>query len=138
MINSGQTTSYNGKSVPVVAEVALADWTDKTVKATVADPDAAVQIFDLNGNVSQSVEYDNVSGSVKAGKKIGTITFKQRNQVIATMDLIAAEDAPAPNAIESIGIWFDRLIKGFTGGQTVATSQLLNETPLLVDKSSSQ
>ena len=138
VINSGQTTSYNGKSVPVVAEVALADWTDKTVKATVADPDAAVQIFDLNGNVSQSVEYDNVSGSVKAGKKIGTITFKQRNQVIATMDLIAAEDAPAPNAIESIGIWFDRLIKGFTGGQTVATSQLLNETPLLVDKSSSQ
>ena len=137
VINSAQTTLLDGKSVPVVAEVAHSDWTDKTVKATVADPDEAIQIFDLNGNVSESVEYDEITGNVKAGSKVGTITFKQRNQVIATLDLIAAENVSAPNAIESVVIAIDRFFKGFSGGQTVAQSELYNETPLLVDKSSS-
>ena len=138
LINSAQTTSYKGASYPLVAEVAHTDWVDKTVRATVADPNAAVSIFDLNGNVSESVEYAELSGNVKAGQKIGTITFKQRNQVIATLDLVAAEDVTAPNFLESIGIWWDRLFKGFSGAQTCAHSQLINETPLVVDKTSSQ
>lgn len=137
VINCTQNIQSSGTSVPLVAEIAHSDWTDKTVKATVANPEYAVQIFDLNGNVSQSVEYDDITGNVKAGKKVGTITFKQRNQVIATLDLIAAEDVSAPNSFESVGIAIDRFFKGFTGGQTVAQSQLYNETPLLNDKSSS-
>ena len=80
----------------MVAEVAHTGWIDKTVKATLSDPDAAATIFDLNGNVSQSLEFDEVSGNVHAGDKVGTITFKQRNAVIATMDLVACEDVAAP------------------------------------------
>ncbi len=138
LINSSQTTTYKGSTVPVVAEVAHTDWVDKTIAATVADPNAAVTIFDLNGNVSESVEYESITGNVKAGQKIGAITFKQRNQVIATLDLIACEDVAAPNLLESFGIWWDRLFKGFSGEQTSAHSQLINETPLVVDKTSSQ
>lgn len=138
LINSSQTTSYKGASYPLVAEVAHTDWVDKTVRATVSDPDAAVSIFDLNGNVSESVDFVELSGNVKAGQKVGTITFKQRNQVVATLDLIASEDVAAPNFLESIGIWWDRLFKGFSGAQMCAHSQLINETPLVIDKTSSQ
>ena len=122
---------------PVVAEVAHSGWIDKTVKATLRDPAAAVTIFDLNGNVSQSLEFDELAGNVKEGDKVGTITFKQRNTVIATMDLVACEDVDAPDFFEGVGVWWDRLFRSFSGGQEVARSITLNETPLVIDKTAS-
>ena len=140
LVNTSQTTAsdVNGSSadVPVVAEVAHTEWIDRTVKATVADPVQVIDIFDLNGNISQSVEYDELTGNVHAGDKIGTLTFKQRNSVMATVDLIAAEDVNAPDLFEGIGVWWDRLFRGFSGQSTVAESVLYNETPLVVDKTS--
>ena len=140
LVNTSQTAAsdVNGSSadVPVVAEVAHTEWIDRTVKATVADPDQVIDIFDLNGNISQSVEYDELTGNVHAGDKIGTLTFKQRNSVMATVDLIAAEDVNAPDLFEGIGVWWDRLFRGFSGQSTVAESVLYNETPLVVDKTS--
>lgn len=127
----------NGTEVPVVAEVAHSGWIDKTVKATLRDPAAAVTIFDLNGNVSQSLEFDELAGNVKEGDKVGTITFKQRNTVIATMDLVACEDVDAPDFFEGDGVWWDRLFRSFSGGQEVARSITLNETPLVIDKTAS-
>ena len=44
---------------------------------------------------------------------------------------------PAPNFFESIGIAFDRFMRGFSGEDKTATSQLLNTTPLIVDKTAS-
>ena len=82
------------------------------------------------------MQFDEVTGDVHAGEKVGTVVFKQRNQVIATQDLVACKDVAAPSVFERIGIWFDRFMRGFSGGQTVATSQLLNTTPLIVDKTS--
>ena len=117
-----------------MAEVAHSAWIDKTVEATFADPAATVDIFDLNGNVSQSFEFDELSGDVKAGDKVGTATFKQRNTVIATMDLVACEDVDAPDFFEGIGIWWDRLFRGFSGQPQTAQSTTVNETPLVVDK----
>ena len=136
LANSDQVAQMNGTSVPLVAQVAHQDWIDRTIPATFADPAAAVEVFDLNGNVSQSVQFDEVTGDVHAGEKVGTVVFKQRNQVIATQDLVACKDVAAPSVFERIGIWFDRFMRGFSGGQTVATSQLLNTTPLIVDKTS--
>lgn len=137
LANSPETTTLNGIEVPVAAEVAHAGWIDTTVKATLRDPAAAVTIFDLNGNVSQSLEFDELTGNVKEGDKVGTITFKQRNAVIATMDLVACEDVDAPNFFEGVGVWWDRLFRGFSGAQQVAQSITLNETPLVVDKTAS-
>lgn len=134
LANSVQSTTYNGAEVPVAAEVAHAGWIDKTVKATLSDPTASVSIFDLNGNVSQSLEFDELTGNVRAGDKVGTITFKQRNATIATMDLVATENLDAPNFFEGIGIWWDRLFRGFSGQPQVAQSVTINETPLVVDK----
>ncbi len=128
------TIGGQAMQVPVVAEVAHAGWVDATVKATLADPQASVEVFDLNGNVSQSLSFDELTGDVHAGDKVGTITFKQRNNVIATMDLVACEDLAAPNLLEGIGVWWDRLFRGFSGQQQVAQSVTLNETPLVNDK----
>ncbi|MEG1750857.1 MAG: D-alanyl-D-alanine carboxypeptidase [Raoultibacter sp.] len=122
-------------NVPLLARVAHTEWIDVTVPATIADPTAAVTVFDINGNVSQSVEYHKLTGNVQAGDKVGTISFKQRNVVLATADLIACEDRAAPNLIEGVGIWWDRLFRGFSDKETVAESVLVNQTPLIVDKS---
>lgn len=137
LANSSQLTTMNSVEVPVVAEVAHTGWIDKTVKATLRDPEAAVTIFDLNGNVSQSLEFDELTGNVKAGDKVGTITFKQRNATIATMDLVACEDLDAPGFFEGIGVWWDRLLRGFSGQEQTAQSVTLNETPLVIDKTAS-
>lgn len=135
LAHSSQTTSmnYNGETseVPVIAEVGHADWIDRSIKATLADPFQEVTVFDLNGNISQTVEYDTVGGNVSVGDKLGTVTFKQRNDVIATVDLIACEEVAAPDFFEGIGIWWDRLFKGFSGEKTVADNVLINETPLV-------
>ncbi len=137
LAHSAKTAQMAGKNVPVIATVAHLDWIDRTVEATLADPEATVQIFDLNGNVSQSVEYEQITGDVKAGQKVGTITFKQHNQVIATQDLVACKDVAAPGFIEGIGIAIDRFFRGFSGAETVAQSSLINEVSLVVDKTSS-
>ena len=137
LANCQQNTQMNGTSVPLVAQVAHDDWIDRTVPATFADPECAVEVFDLNGNVSQTVQFNELHGTVKAGQVVGSVTFKQRNQVIATQDLVACKDVAAPNFFEGIGIAFDRFMRGFSGGDKTATSQLLNTTPLIVDKTSS-
>lgn len=134
LANSSQTAAMNGAEVPVVAEVAHGDWIDKTVKATLSDPEASATIFDLNGNVSQSLSFDEVKGNVKAGDKVGSITFKQRNATIATYDLVACEDVAAPDFFQGIGIWWDRVFRGLSGQPQTAQSTTLNQTPLVNDK----
>lgn len=124
------TIDQNAQAYPVVARVAHLDWMDVTVPATVADPNAQVDVFALDGNVSQDVAFDEVHGYVHAGDKVGTITFKQRNQDIATLDLVAAQDVGGPGPLDAVAIWWQRL----WGDQTVAPNEVLNTTPLLIDK----
>lgn len=131
-----QSADGSTEEVPVVAEVSLASWVDRTVPATLDDPDATVQVFDLNGNISQEATFDTVSGAVRAGDKVGTLTFKQHNEVVAEVDMVAVEDVAAPSFFEGIGIWWDRFFRSFSGAQSQAESVLLNDTPLIVDKTS--
>lgn len=130
MTLDGQT-----RQVPVVAEVALSAWVDKTVPATFKDPDAQVEVFAPQGNVSQRFEFGDVSGGVSAGQVIGKATFYQQNQEIASADLIACEDVAAPSFFESIGIWWDKACRTFSGQPTSAESSIINETPLILEKS---
>lgn len=141
LANSSQTENMKidgqERSVPVVAEVAHQGWVDCTIPATLEDPDASVVVYDFNGNVTQKFTFDEVTEDVKAGDIIGTVTFKQRNEEVATVNLIAAKDQPAPNIFQSIGVWFDRLIRGFKGEQKVAQSVEINTLPVLNVKSAS-
>ena len=136
LVHSNETATYTTNkgttaTVPVVANVSHSGWMDKTFKATLSDPTASVKVFSLDGIVSQDVQFDTVSGDVKPGQKVGTVTFYQHNEVIAQQDLVAAENCPAPNPIEGIGIWWNRLFAGFSGEKTQADSSVVNTTPLI-------
>ncbi len=137
--NSDESTTMEidgaSQEVPVVAEVAHAGWIDSTFKATFADPEQSQIIFDLNGNISQTFDIQEPDWDVKAGDKLGTVTFKQRNNEIATLDVVAAEDCRAPNLFEGIGVWWDRFFRSFSGAQQQAETVILNKTPLINDKS---
>lgn len=140
LASSAESTSMNlggqTREVPVIAYAPLASWIDKTVKVTLADPDASVEVFALNGNVSQEISLDEIAGSVAAGDVVGRAVFYQNNEVVASADLIACEDVPAPGVLEGIGIWWDRLVRGFTGQPTCADAKIINSTPLIYDKQS--
>ena len=131
LANSDQwaTMRVNGQSkeVPIIGAASHADWIDRTVPATLADPEAKIEVFDFEGNVSQSVSFDELHGTINAGDKVGTIVFKQRNQVVAEQDLVAAETVEAPNVIDVVSIWWQRLI----GGPAVADSEVYNVMPII-------
>ena len=139
LANSSMTTvdELSGQTVPLIAEVSDGAWINKTVDATFADPQASITEFSLSGNVSQSVEYRELSKNVKAGDVVGTVTFKQHNETIATMDLIATESVAAPNVFQGIGIWWNRLLAGFNGSPKVAESVFYNDSTIINDKSGS-
>ena len=130
MTKNGQTTE-----VPVVAEVSHSAWPDKTIKATFADPSQTVDVFSVEGNVSQKFDLHEITGNVHTGDILGTATFYQNNQEIAKADVIAAEDVDAPGFFEGLGIWWDRLLGG-SGGNQAAESVIINQTPLIYDKTS--
>ncbi len=136
LANSTMTTvdEITGETVPLIAEVSDGAWINKTVDATFADPNASITVFSLSGNVSQSVEYRNLTKDVKAGDVVGTVTFKQHNETIATMDLVATENVAAPNVFQSIGIWWNRFLAGFNGSPKVAESVYYNDSTLINDK----
>ena len=71
-------------------------------------------------------------GDVHVGDVVGKLVFSQHNQVVAEADLVAIEDQRAPNPFEAIGVFFDRLLFG----KTQAPDTLVNQTPLLNDKTS--
>lgn len=139
LINTTETAecTRNGETstVPVVAYVAHEGWIDKTIAATVDDSNQALDVFDLEGNISQEVVFDKITEDVHVGDKLGTLTFKQHNNVVATVTMVSCQDVAAPNMIEGIGVWFQRLAAGFAHGQTHADSLLVNTTPLILDRS---
>ncbi|MDO4532928.1 MAG: serine hydrolase [Coriobacteriia bacterium] len=124
------TIGENTGSYPLMARVAHLDWMDRSVAATIADPDQAIDVFALEGNISQEAVFNELHGSVHMGDVVGTLTFKQRNNDVATVDLIAAEDLGSPDIFTGIAIWWQRL----WGNDTVAENEVLNTTPLLIDK----
>lgn len=125
------------KDVPVIAEVPHLEWIDRTVKATLSDPDAAIEIFDLEGNVSQEIQLDDLHGTVNAGDKVGTVKFKQQNRVVAEQQLVACDRVEAPNPIDTIAIWWQRTTQGLDGDRAHASAQVYNVMPIVSNNRSS-
>ena len=127
----------SSREVPVIAEVPHLEWIDKTVKATLADPDETVRVFDLEGNVSQDVEFDEIHGTVDVGDKVGTIAYLQHNEVVAERDLVSCERIEAPNPIDTVAIWWQRLTQGLDGADASASARVYNVMPVIDDNTSS-
>lgn len=122
------------QTVPVVAQVALTGWIDKTVPATFANPTATASIFVPHGNVSQQFSFNDISGGISAGQVVGKATFYQHNAEIASVDLIACESVAGPNIIEMVGLWWEKTTRAFSGQPTSAQSVIINETPIILEK----
>ena len=137
LANSGRTATMTvgqeSREVPVIAAVSHADWVNKTVNATFADPDMTVKVFDLEGNISQSLSFNEIHGDVHAGDVVGHAVFKQHNLVVAEQDLVACEDVPAPAGFDVIGTMWDRFVGGFSGQPEAAQSETYNVMPIIAN-----
>ena len=123
--------------VPVVAEAPHTEWIDRSVKATIADSENAMTVFDLEGNVNQKIELDELHGTVDVGDKVGTMTLLQQNKPIKVIDLVACERIESPNPIDTIAIWWQRFTQGLEGQKAYAPEKVHNVLPLLNDNRSS-
>lgn len=112
LITTDETAS---DGTPLVAAVPHADWTDKTVDITVADPDQTVTVFSLAGDIEQDLEFDTLSGDVEDGQSAGTLTLSQDGTEIASCELVTAESVDAPDPLSWILVQLDRLVRLVTG-----------------------
>ena len=126
-IANTQKKTANGN--PLMARVSQTDWTDKTIDATLADPTAQATVFSLAGKVTEKVSYDDLSGTVHVGDKVGSVTLKQDGTKIAVMDLVADEEGTGPNPIEWLLVKLDRLGRRIDNRPLTAESETVAKAP---------
>lgn len=126
-IANTQEKTANGN--PLMARVGQTDWTDKTIDATLADPTAQATVFSLAGEVTEKVSYDDLSGTVHVGDKVGSVTLKQDGTKIAVMDLVADEEGAGPNPIEWLLVKLDRLGRRIDNRPLTAESETVAKAP---------
>ena len=114
---------------PLMARVSQTDWTDKTIDATLADPTAQATVFSLAGEVTEKVSYDDLSGTVHVGDKVGSVTLKQDGTKIAVMDLVADEEGTGPKPIEWLLVKLDRLGRRIDNRPLKAESETVDKAP---------
>lgn len=126
-IANTQEKTTNGN--PLIARISQTDWTDKTIDATLADPAAQATVFSLAGEVTEKVTYDDLSGTVHVGDKVGSVTLKQDGTKIAVMDLVADEEGSGPNPIEWLLVKLDRLGRRIDNRPITAESETVAKAP---------
>lgn len=126
-IANTQEKTANGN--PLMARVGQTDWTDKTIDATLADPAAQTTVFSLAGEVTEKVSYDDLSGTVHVGDKVGSVTLKQDGTKIAVVDLVADEEGSGPNPIEWLLVKLDRLSRRIDNRPLTAESETVAKAP---------
>ena len=52
---------------------------------------------------------------------------------LAEQDLIACETAEAPNALDAIGVWWQRFVGGFSGAPSQAETKIYNVMPIIAN-----
>ena len=118
------TVGGEQRTLPLIANVACTAWTDRQARAVLADA-TPISTYDLFGELQQHVDIDAPDGAVHVGDKVGTVTFTQGNTTVATRDLIAADDVPAPNDLESLVTALGRLVRTLRGEPTCAQSEVI-------------
>lgn len=102
------------------ALIPVRDYLDRTVTAVVAE-DAVVPVFDLEGEVTTSIDYVlDVEAPVSAGDRLGTLTVVQGERLLAQVPLVASEAVERPEAWPRVEIWFTRIWRSVFGGPLTA------------------
>lgn len=126
-IANTQEKTANGN--PLIARISQTDWTDKTIDATLADPAAQATVFSLAGEVTEKVTYDDLSGTVHVGDKVGSLTLKQDGIKVVVTDLVADEEGSGPNPIEWLLVKLDRLSRRIENRPLAAESETVAKAP---------
>ncbi len=82
------------------------------------------------------ISLDVMSGRRRLGRRRrqGCVLSEQRGRGHAGRHRLRGRGGPG--VLEGMGIWWDRLIRGFTGQPTCAEAKIINSTPLIYDKQS--
>lgn len=115
--------------VPLAAEAACVDWSDKLMDLTFADADAAARVFTLGGPIEQKVEVDELRGKHAAGTAAGSVTYTQNGETIGSVELTTTNELEPPNLLEWLAVQLDRLVRLFEGKPATAEERIYAAVP---------
>lgn len=115
--------------VALAAEATCADWSDKLMGLTFADPKATARIFTLDGQVEQSTEVEELRGKQAAGTTAGSVTYTQNGETIGSVELTTANKLEPPNLLEWLAVQLDRLVRLFGGKPATAEERIYATMP---------
>lgn len=93
----------------VVGEAPVSDYLDVAVPAAISS-DASATVLDLNGVIRRVVTIAPVRSPVKAGDRVGSVTFTQDGKLIAGTPLVATREVRKPNPF--LRLWIE-LVRGW-------------------------
>lgn len=106
----------------VVANVPATAWMDKTIPATCMEAVTGT-LFTYDGEIDQSISVIESGNDVHEGDVIGSISWSQGGKIVGSTELVASEDCPAPNILQKVIIFIQRL---FTDNDTARLETLVN------------
>ncbi|GHT77813.1 hypothetical protein FACS1894104_0030 [Actinomycetota bacterium] len=112
-----------------VADVALTSWLDKTVPAY-APAVTRVEIFDLNGAISQEITISDISGEATQGAICGEIIWTQGDDVLTSSPVVVDQTVYPPSFFEGIAIAWQRFWGGIFGDKPNASTTILLKSDL--------
>lgn len=122
-IASSRAKMLTAEGTPLVGRAPHADWTDKTVDVTLADPEQVVSLFSLAGDLEATMDVDELHGNVKRGDSVGELVLTQDGEEIARAELVAAEDQASPQGLDWLMVQFDRLVRAVMGEDATASAR---------------
>lgn len=114
-------------SADVLAEAAMSSFLDRTVAVGVTD-DVSAYVLDYNGDISVDVKLTDISDGVTVGDRVGTVTWRQNEVVVASAPLVAKESVRAPMPWTAVWTAAVRLVSVFSGGEGMAESVLFAQS----------
>ena len=114
-------------SSDTLADVPMSGYVNRTVPAGVSD-EVSTRVLDYDGDISVDVHFNDLPDGVHEGDTIGSVTWRQGEQVIVNTALVAKKTVRAPTGLESVWTHFRRLIGLASGDPCVAKSALYAQT----------
>lgn len=111
----------------VLVDVPLTGFLNKTVPAGVPE-DVTSMVLDYDGDISIDVTLVDLPDGVDEGERVGTVTWRQNENVLASAPLVAKEHVGAPWAVQTLWTSIIRLVGWFTGDEGVAAGTLHAQT----------
>ncbi len=109
-------TRYVASKDETLGAVPVMDYLDVTVPAVIQEQVKAT-VFDLDGEIERKVDlFAEVKAPVAAGDKVGTLTLKQGDRLLAQVPLVAGASVERPGFFERIWIAVARGWRDITGG----------------------